>query len=189
MSNSETALNAAIGRCIDSLQRGAQGGIASLQAYRDAGAALRELKDVAPRGQFGTLAASRCGCSKQWRARLIKLDARWDDVQTAMLWAEGAGKLLARKGFSVDGALALLSAWSRGQNGDCHSPEVASEARRRSVSLAAQNSLLRRQLDEAAIHIAALEAELAKLRAPRTVGQVVALLQGPVHFPSAAATP
>jgi hypothetical protein len=54
--NSETALQGLVDRCNASLQRGEQGGLKSLEAYRDAGAALRELKELLPRGQFGPIA-------------------------------------------------------------------------------------------------------------------------------------
>ncbi len=90
-SNSDMARESLVLRCNEALQRGKQGGLASLQAYRDAGAALRELKDLLPRGRFGPEAQARCGCSKQWRACLIKLDCEWDKVEAARRWAETDG--------------------------------------------------------------------------------------------------
>ena len=79
-SNSEAVLEGLVDRCNASLQCGEHGGLKSLEAYRDAGAALRELKELLPRGQFGPIAQARCGCSKQWCARLMQLDREWADV-------------------------------------------------------------------------------------------------------------
>jgi hypothetical protein len=61
-SNSDIARERLVLRCNEALQRGKQGGLASLQAYRDAGAALREMKALLPRRQFGPIAQARCGC-------------------------------------------------------------------------------------------------------------------------------
>jgi hypothetical protein len=72
-SNSETVLDGLVERCNRSLKRGREAGLGSLQAYRDAGAALLELKKLLPRGRFGPVAEARCGCSKQWRTRLMQL--------------------------------------------------------------------------------------------------------------------
>src|SRR5207245_9674479 len=101
LSNSQAMLEGLVVRCKESLDRGRQGGLASLHFYRDAGATLRELKELAPRGDFGRIADTRCGCSKQWRARLMMLDREWQRVQTAMRWAESSGRVLGRKAYSV----------------------------------------------------------------------------------------
>jgi hypothetical protein len=67
-SNSQTAMEGLIARCNESLQRGKDGGWASLTAYRDAGRALLELKEIVPRGQFGLVATERCG----WPDEILK---------------------------------------------------------------------------------------------------------------------
>ena len=77
-SNSEAVLEGLVDRCNASLQCGEQGGLKSLEAYRDAGAALRELKELLPRGEFGPVAEARCQCCKQWRARLMQLEREWN---------------------------------------------------------------------------------------------------------------
>src|SRR5271166_4910792 len=128
-SNSQTAVESLVSRCNESLQRGKQSGLASLEAHRDAGAALRELKELLPRGQFGPEAQARCGCSKQWRACLIKLDCEWDKIEAARRWAKTNGRELFRKAYTVDGALALLKVWRRAENGDA-GPKAATRARR-----------------------------------------------------------
>ncbi len=67
-SNFQTALDGLVERCNQSLQHGMEGGLASLEAHRDAGAALLEAEGaLLPWGQFGPVAEARCGCSKQWR--------------------------------------------------------------------------------------------------------------------------
>jgi hypothetical protein len=76
-SNSNIARERVVLRCNEAQHRGKQSGLASLEAYRDAGAALRELKELLPRGDFGPVAQARCGCSKQWRAQLMRLDREW----------------------------------------------------------------------------------------------------------------
>lgn len=73
-SNSQPELQALVSRCKDAIARGRRGGLASAQAYREAGAALRALKELLPHGQFGRVAAEQCDCSKQWRSRLMSLD-------------------------------------------------------------------------------------------------------------------
>jgi hypothetical protein len=51
--NTQRAVESLIAGCNESLQRGKDGGLASPAAYRDAGAALCELKELLPRRQFG----------------------------------------------------------------------------------------------------------------------------------------
>src|SRR5260370_15807731 len=110
-STSQTAVEGLIARCSESLQHGKQGGMISLEAYRDAGLALVELKEILPRGEFGRVAAERCGCCKQWRARLMQVARQWDNIRAALVWAENSGSSLLQKAYSVDAALALLRAW------------------------------------------------------------------------------
>jgi hypothetical protein len=130
ISNSQTVVESLISRYSESLERGKRAGRDSLEAYRDAGAALLQLKDLLPRGQFGSIALARCGCSKQWRARLMQIDREWNDVVAALGWAETGARELLRKAYSVDGALLVLKAWRRAQNG--HSPQESRARRRQS---------------------------------------------------------
>ena len=77
-----------------------------------------KLKELLPWGQFGPVAEARCGCSKQWRARLMQLNREWENVQAAMRWAESCGRNLGRRTYSVDGAVALVNEWRRAEAGD-----------------------------------------------------------------------
>lgn len=181
-SNSQVELEALIERCNGAIKRARDGGLVCLEAYRDAGATLLALKLLLPRGQFGPVADERCHCSKQWRARLMKLHRRWDDILSAVRWAEGCAVDLGRKAHSVDGALALLKKWRRATNGDGQPTPTARNASSRSDSLAAKNALLREQLSEARAYIASLERELAKLRPAGSDWQEV---ESPARFPLA----
>jgi hypothetical protein len=158
-SNSDIARERLVLCCNEALQRGKQGGLASLQAYRDAGAALREMKELLPRGQFGPIAQARCGCSKQWCARLMQLDREWADVRAALQWADSTGSTLIRKAHSVDGALALVRAWRTAQNGDAR-PKAATRARRPGPTQR-EVAHLKKMLNALARYIAVLEGELA----------------------------
>jgi hypothetical protein len=159
-SNSQSAVESLIARCNESLQRGKHGGLASLTAYRDAGAALLELKELLPRGQFGPVAAEQCGCCKQWRARLMEVAREWDDIIRALEWADSSGSSLLRKAYSVDGALALLRAWRRIQSGDAQRKQSGTR-RSRSGSKEREIADLKKKLSAAAKYIAVLEEELA----------------------------
>jgi hypothetical protein len=158
-SNSEAALEGLVDRCNASLQCGEQGGLKSLEAYRDAGAALRELKELLPGGEFGPVAEARCQCCKQWRARLMQLDREWADVRAALQWADSTGSTLIRKAHSVDGALALVRAWRTAQNGDAR-PKAATRARRPGP-MEREVAHLKKMLNALARYIAVLEGELA----------------------------
>jgi hypothetical protein len=158
-SNSQATVESLIARCNESLQLGKDGGLASLTAYRDAGVALLELKEVLPRGRFGHVATEGCGCSKQWRARLMQLAREWDDMCAALMWAESNGSNLVRKAYSVDGALALVRAWRTAQNGDAR-PKAATRARR-SGPTEREVAHLKKMLNAAARYIAVVEEELA----------------------------
>jgi hypothetical protein len=161
--NSETAVERLIARCNESLQRGKDCGLASLTAYRDAGAALLELKEILPRGRFGPVARERCGCSKQWCARLMRLARDWDDVITAMSWAEGENSALLRKAYSPDGALTMLKAWRRAQSGDVQ-PEKAPRNRNSYLGVQREIAELKHQLGAAKAYVKLLEDKVAKLR-------------------------
>ena len=162
--NSQAALEDLVDRCNASLQRGKQGGLASLEAYRDAGAALRELKELLPRGQFGPVAEARCQCCKQWRARLMQLDREWNNVLTALRWAESSGRQVGRKAYSVDGALALIKAWRRAESGHAPSSPKGRTAKPSSASLLRENAVFKDRLSASTELIKVLEEELAKSR-------------------------
>jgi hypothetical protein len=162
-SNSQTVLDGLVERCNQALQRGTDASLASLEAHRDAGAALLELKELLPRGRFGPIAKARCGCSKQWRARLMQLNREWDDVQAAMRWAEGCGRDLGRKAYSVDGALALVKQWRRAECGDA---PPAKSSRSAKPLLLRENALLRDRVSALKAQVALLEEELAAFAPP-----------------------
>jgi hypothetical protein len=164
LSNSQAMLEGLVVRCKESLDRGRQGGLASLHSYRDAGATLRELKELAPRGDFGRIADTRCGCSKQWRARLMMLDREWQSVQTAMRWAESSGRVLGRKAYSVDGALALLNEWRRAEAGGARLTQSSRTGKPRAASTLQEIAILKETVGAARAYIAGLEQELAAFR-------------------------
>jgi hypothetical protein len=163
-SNSEAALEGLVDRCNASLQCGEQGGLKSLEAYRDAGAALRELKELLPRGEFGPVAEARCQCCKQWRARLMQLDREWNNVLTALQWAESSRRQVGRKAYSVDGALALVKAWRRAASGNTPPSPKGRTAKPSSASLLRENAVFKDRLSAATELIEVLEEELVKFR-------------------------
>jgi hypothetical protein len=163
-SNSDIVREGLVLRCNEALQRGKQSGLASLEAYRDVGAALRELKELLPRGQFGPVAQARCGCSKQWRACLIKLDCEWDNIEAARRWAETKARELLRKAYSVDGALALIRAWRRAASSAAPSNLKHRTAKPSSASLLRENAVFKYRLNASTELIKVLEEELAKFR-------------------------
>jgi hypothetical protein len=75
-SDSKTALEGFIARCNESLQRAKDRGWASLTAYRDAGRALLELKEIVPRGQFGLVATERSAAEVSAARSRLKDDKR-----------------------------------------------------------------------------------------------------------------
>ena len=162
-SNSVTELQALVSRCNQALARGQHGGLASLLAYRDAGAALRALKVLLPRGQFGPVASQQCGCSKQWRARLMLLDKEWANIEAALQWAKGLGRELGSKAYSVDGALAITRQWRRvhfGNGGVAHQKP----RRSRVEGTIPDTATLKNGLSAAKAYIAALEELVADLQ-------------------------
>ena len=124
-----------------------------------------------PHGQFGAVASQQCGCSKQWRARLMLLDQDWADIQAALRWAEDRGRQLGAKAYSVDGALALAKEWRRARSGDSHTAKRSpGTAKARLESVLRENAALTDKLSAAKAYIAGLEAQLAafKPRVPAT---------------------
>jgi hypothetical protein len=171
-SNSQPKIETLVARCKESLERARESGLASLQAFRDAGAALRQIKGIVPRGKFGAIAQQLCGCSKQWRARLLELDRDWGDVQTSLEWAKGHGRELGRRAYSVDGALALLKEWRRSQHTAARptaratrSHPAGTEALVREIAeLKSENAALKNRLSVAKAYSVALEGQLAALQ-------------------------
>lgn len=141
--------------------------MASLLAYRDAGEALHELKALVPHGIFGQVATELCGCSKQWRACLMKLAREWSNVETALAWAEEAGRPLGAKAYSVEGALALLKEWRRAQNPAAYPAKPRSSASKtRSASSIRENAQLIYQLHAAIAYGVAWEQRFAAAYPP-----------------------
>jgi hypothetical protein len=178
-SNSQPEIDALVAHYKESLERGRQSGLESLQAFRDAGAALCQIKDIAGRGKFGAIADQRCGRSKQWRARLMMLDRNWDDIKRALQWAEGLSRELGARAFSVDGALALLKEWRRAQDSTTHPTTRATRSRpvgreallREMATLKSENAALKNQLSAAKTDIVGLEEQLAALRSSMPAAQ------------------
>ncbi len=156
-SNSQAEIQALVGRCGEALARGRRGGLESLQAFREAGSALRAPKEVLPRGQFGPIAEQRCGCSKQWRARIMLLDREWTNIETALEWARGSGRQVDGRAYSVDGVLAILRQWRRLQLGV---GRKTSSNKLQKQSFARENARLRDRLSAAKAYILILEERL-----------------------------
>lgn len=171
-SNSKTTVDALVMRCNDALTRGRQIGLASTGAYREAGAALRALKDLLPHGQFGPVASKQCGCCKQWRTRLMKLDREWADVEAAWYWAETCARQLGAKAYSVDGALALAREWRRAQSGYPHSALHTPRTSKARVELLRENANLQEKLAAAQAYIAALEERLSRFGSETNVQDI-----------------
>ena len=119
---------------------------------------------VAATGEFGRVAEQRCGCSKQWRARLMSLDRQWKDVEAALRWADGLGPELGGRAYSVDGALRLLRQWRRVQSGTAGSGPNKS-AKRRAAGASRERQGLKEKLNAAQAVIKVLEEEIERLEA------------------------
>lgn len=177
--NSRMVIETLAARCKESLKRGGIGGLESLHAFRDPGHALCQIKDIAPRGKFGAIADQLCGCSKQWRARLMKLDREWDDVNRALEWARSHGRQLGARAYSVDGALALLKEWRRAQDTTAHPTTRATRSRPVGLeeilcemgTLKSENAALKIQLSAAEADIVGLEAQLVALQSKMPAAQ------------------
>lgn len=146
-------------------------GIETLNAFRLIGVSLAEAKEITSgeKGAFGKWCDTHFKFSKEWRARLMKLAASWDDFTKAKVWAEEVqGRILGRKEYSVDGALGLIAEWNKAINppppnegGEGEGEGDGSGPKQRRESAADK---LRRELAEALERIRALEDELAKAR-------------------------
>jgi hypothetical protein len=122
------------------------------------------MKELLPRGGFGRVAEERCRCSKQWRARLMQFDREWDNVLTALRWAESSGRQVDRRAYSVDGALALNKVWRKAERGNAPTNPTCRTAKPSSASLLHENAFFKDRLSAATGLIKVLEEELAKSR-------------------------
>jgi hypothetical protein len=159
--NSQAKLDAHAHRCRMALDRANRAGRHSLDAYREAGAELRKMKEIIKRGQFGAEVKKRCGCTRQWAARLMRLDEDWGDFEAALKWANGVGV----NEFTVDSALALINRYrirndEQSSGREQPSPKPAKEELRTALSTA------KRDLDAATKqHAAAQEVLKSQLAA------------------------
>lgn len=99
---------------LSAMKRAEGAGLDTLISFRDIGANLAEAKEALAgtgKGAFGKWCDEHFPFSKEWRARLMKLAAEWEYVREAMKWATSTGRILGRKEYSVDGALALADEW------------------------------------------------------------------------------
>lgn len=171
-------------------------GLDTLRAFRFIGDSLGEAKDILGKGDFGKWAEAEFGFSKEWRARLMRLAKLWEGVEAAMLWAQGEGRILGRKEYSVDGALALLAEWAREQPEAARAlgaafAEIADKEAEKAEKKAARQAeaegdegeggeagegeseaeRLRKALAEALAEIAKLRAEVQNLKAGAAQGE------------------
>lgn len=149
-------------RCIAALEHARQAGRSSLEAHRDAGAALAALKENR-RGTFERTASEHCGCTPQWARRLMTLHREWERVVAAREWAEHWRKDLLPKLNSVDGALSVLQDYKTETLGE------DKKGPRRKVSLTQrlkdENAQLRESLVAANDALAAANAQITVLEA------------------------
>jgi hypothetical protein len=192
MSNTDATLDFLRSNILDNLRQANGAGLDTLRAFRAIGRDLTEAKEAigpTPKGAFGKWCEENFPFSKQWRARLMALHADWRGVELAMAWAEGTMKrVLGRKEYSVDGALALLAEWiksapeeaeaagygakveeaeqkaevARQRKAEKDAEEAAGAEERQKAETEAES--LRRLLAKALDRIKALEAENARLR-------------------------
>jgi hypothetical protein len=162
-SNSESELERLTQEYTESLERARRGGLKSLEDFRKAGAALRQMKALLPRGRFGPEIERRCRCTRQWAARLMKLDLEWDDVLAAFRWAESNGQTLDRCAYSVDGALRLVKTYCESRNRNTTRTRRR-PSRKTAAALQAELVTVKRERATAKGYAAFLEEKLAELR-------------------------
>jgi hypothetical protein len=179
-SNSEAAVAQITEQIIASLRK-AGASWDSLEAHRQAGRLLRELKRILRRGEFGPTAEGKCGCKKQWRARLMSLDRNWEGVEAAFAWGRSANIALGPGTYSVDGALALVRQWRHATSGATadknaaggRSASASKGKKQRNTAASSELEAVRGQLNDAMAEletararIAVLEEELHERRKP-----------------------
>jgi hypothetical protein len=169
-SNTQAEIEAICAGVLRSLHAGTDGSWESLQAYRQAGIGLMQLKDMLPHGQFLKEVEIRFRIGKSWAASLMRLADKWDDVERAVNWMREKGPL----SLSVDGALALVKKWRQAMSGDAADHRPAPERQRRPAGtrrMAKAEEELHQQLEamqaellRANTRIRFLEAEVARLQ-------------------------
>lgn len=193
--NANATLDAIKGEVLNALENAKGAGLDTLRSFRDIGRGLAEAKELigpTPKGAFGKWCEENFPFSKQWRARLMQLAAEWKAVEAAMAWAQGLGRVLGRKEYSVDGALALVAEWIKADPAGAEAlglgervqaeEEKAAKAQERAREKAdraqaeeTEAEALRRMLAEALERIKALEEENARLRGgPKAKGKAQA---------------
>jgi hypothetical protein len=110
--NPKTPIENLIARCIESLQRGKQDGMTSLEANRDAGRALLDLKEILPRGRSGGKPTVGSSVHKPSAANDSLID------RTIALWRPRLGRELTREDArqvveNVTGFFSTLHKWFR----------------------------------------------------------------------------
>lgn len=169
-SNSDASLEYLVASIKRSLASAQGAGMDTLYAFKDIGTGLLEAKEITSgtKGAFGAWCDANFNFSKEWRARLMKLAAAWADFIAAKEWAEAQGRLLGRKEFSVDGALAFINEWEKATNpepeaeggeGEGEGGEGGEKAKKETAA-----EKLRRELAEALERIRVLEDELRAAR-------------------------
>jgi hypothetical protein len=163
-SNSDAIIDGHAARFRKAIERGQVAGAQSLEAFRDAGHELREAKKICPHGTFGRVIA-RCGCTRAWAARLIKLDEIWNEIPAARAWAETIGRPLRSKEFTVDGAIQLVREYHSMKNGKPANRRRSRNEPSRLKEVLAELANVERNLAAANARIECLEAELSKFSA------------------------
>lgn len=73
-------------------------------------------RHLSAHGKFGRM-LTRCGCTRAWAARLMKLYRIWGELPAARAWAETSKRPVSSKQFSVDGAIRLVREYQDEKNG------------------------------------------------------------------------
>lgn len=165
-SNSEVAVAKIAEQITASLRKAGGCGWDSLEAHRQAGRLLIELKKILRRGEFGPVAEEKCGCKKQWRARLMALARNWENVQAAFDWAGSTGIALGRGAYSVDGALALVRLWRRATSevpADKKTVGATKGKKPRNTAASSELEAVRGQLNDAMTELETARARIAVL--------------------------
>src|ERR1700730_13360064 len=89
----------------------------------------------------------------------MQVAREWEDISCALGWADNTDAHLRHKANSVDGALALLRAWRKAQNGGAR-PKAGTRARRPGPT-EGEVADLKKKLSAGARYIAVVEEELA----------------------------
>lgn len=184
MSNTNAALDHIRSMILTDIERSKGAGRETLEAFVRIGERLREAKEMIgteTKGAFGAWCEGNFPFSKEWRARLMKLAAEWPTILRVMDALEAKGKVLGRKEFSVDGALALVAAFCKeypddaaamglGEKVEAAKEQAAKAEQRKAERESAKAETmteaerLRAMLAEAMERIRVLEAELSRAK-------------------------